>query len=122
MDFTADQIAHVVHEANRVLQRITGDAVLSRSWWEAPQVQREGLVHGVQKALEGATPEELHEEWVRYRAARGWKYGRLKDEHARTHPCMVPFDQLPPEQQMKDRLFHAIVHTLAGHLVSVEKA
>ena len=32
---------------------------------------------------------------------------------AKTHPCMVPFDQLPEWQQKKDKLFLAIVRALA---------
>jgi hypothetical protein len=42
----------------------------------------------------------------------GWVYGELKDPDATppTHHCMVPFDELPKVQQIKDALFRAIVH------------
>lgn len=113
MNLTAEQIAHVVHEANRALQRITGDPVVSPTWYEAPASQRESAIEGVRKALEGATPEELHAEWVRWRLARGWRYGAVKDEWGKTHPCLVDYDQLGAEQQIKDKLFLAIVRVLA---------
>jgi len=29
------------------------------------------------------------------------------------HPCIVPFDELPLDQQIKDRLFRQTVHALA---------
>jgi hypothetical protein len=122
MDLTVGQMAHVVHEANRALQRIVGDAVVSPTWWEAPLHQRDGLMHGVRRALAGATPEELHEEWVQWRTDRGWRYGLIKDDFAKTHPCLVPYDQLPAEQRVKDHLLLAIVTTLAAHLSPVESA
>lgn len=122
MNLTVEQIAHVVHEANRALQRITGDPVVSPTWLEAPAQQRDSAMDGVRKALEGATPEELHEEWVRWKISRGWKYGRVKDEWGKTHPCIVPYADLPPEQQVKDRIFLAIVGALAEHLLPAETA
>ncbi|MFO1531870.1 MAG: RyR domain-containing protein [Kiritimatiellia bacterium] len=33
----------------------------------------------------------------------GWKHGAVKDARARTHPCLVPYDGLPPDEQEKDR-------------------
>lgn len=113
MNLTVEQIAHVVHEANRALQRITGDPVVSPTWYEASADQRDSAIEGVRKALAGVGPEELHEEWVQWKREHGWRYGRVKDEWGRTHPCMVPYAQLPPEQQVKDKLFLAIVQTLA---------
>lgn len=111
--FSPEQIANVVHEANRALQRILGDQWVSPAWWEAPLSQRDSLINGVQKAIEGSTAEELHEEWVRWRADQGWRFGRVKDEFAKTHPCMVPYADLPAEQRIKDDLLRSIVLTLA---------
>ena len=42
----------------------------------------------------------------------GWVYGEVKDTIAKTHPCLVPFEQLPEFQQKKDKLFRAIVNAL----------
>jgi hypothetical protein len=35
-----------------------------------------------------------------------------KDEASKTHPDLVPFDQLPEHEKQKDRLFMAIVRAL----------
>ena len=41
------------------------------------------------------------------------QHGPVKDEAAKTHPDLVPFDQLPEHEKQKDRLFMAIVRALA---------
>lgn len=120
MDLTIEQIAHVVHEANRALQRIFHDPAVSPTWFEAPASQRDSLMNGIQLALEGATPEQLHEEWVRWRREQGWKYGPVKDEWGKRHPALVSYDALPPEQRVKDYLLHAIVQVLAAELLAVK--
>jgi hypothetical protein len=37
----------------------------------------------------------------------------VKDETARTHPCLVPYADLAPDQHRKDDLFQAVVTALA---------
>ena len=39
-------------------------------------------------------------------------YGEEKDPERKVHPCMVPFNELPREQQAKDFIFRAVVHAL----------
>ena len=42
----------------------------------------------------------------------GWVYGIEKDEAAMTHPCLVPYAELPADQRFKDSLFGAVVRAL----------
>jgi hypothetical protein len=120
VNLTAEQIAHVVHEAQRALQRITGDPAVSPTWYEAPASQRDSCINGVRLALGGATPEELHAEWVRWRRDHGWRYGAVKDEWGKTHPSLVAYEQLPEDQRVKDQLFLAIVRVFASAAAAVE--
>lgn len=122
VDLKIANIARVVHEAQRALQQITGDRVVSPTWFEAPVSQRDSCMRGVELALSGVGPAQLHAEWMEYRLAQGWKYGPVKDEWAKRHPCLVPYEDLPREQQVKDQLFVAIVRTLAEHLFTAEAA
>jgi hypothetical protein len=110
---TTDDVARVCHEANRALQLLAGE-VVSPKWDLAPDWQRSSALEGVEAARAGETPEQLHESWCDYKRAEGWTYGLVKDEETRTHPCLVPYDELPPAQQRKDRVFGAIVTALTS--------
>ncbi|SCZ14344.1 RyR domain-containing protein [Rhodococcus erythropolis] len=107
-----EHIARVCHEANRAIQIATGDPKVSPHWDDAPQEQRASAIEGVIAAMRGATPRQLHESWLEFKASGGWIYGPEKDEVARTHPCFVPYDELPEEQKSKDAVFSAIVGAL----------
>lgn len=106
-------IASVCHEANRAYCLTQGDTS-QLPWTDAPPWQRESAILGVKKAIEGATPEQLHESWSAQKVADGWVYGDVKDADAKTHPCLVPYGELPTEQQRKDALFGAVVNALKG--------
>jgi len=112
MGRTVEEIARVCHEANRVLQVLDGDPTPSPAWDQAEPWQCDSAVDGVRKALAGAGPEELHEQWCAFKRADGWVHGPVKDSVARTHPCLVPYAELPAEQRQKDALFAAIVQAL----------
>lgn len=100
--------ARVAHEANRTYCLSIGDASQPH-WEEAPEWQRSSAMNGVEGALAGNTPEQSHAAWYAEKRAAGWKYGPVKDPDAKEHPCMVPYDALPPSQQVKDTLFLAVV-------------
>lgn len=106
-------IARVAHEINRAYCEALGDKT-QLPWDEAPQWQRESAEKGVIFHLRnpGAGPEASHEEWSKHKVAEGWKWGPVKDEAARTHPCLMPFSYLPDAQRAKDHLFRATVHQL----------
>jgi len=44
----------------------------------------------------------LHEAWVHIRAAQRWTYGPHRNDDRREHPCLVPYDDLPEEEQSTD--------------------
>ena len=114
-DVTAEDIARVVHAANRELQIVQGDPVPSPPWDEAPDYQAREATAGVREVMRNPdlTAEQSHELWVIRMRADGWTYGDVKDPGRKTHPTLLPFGELPTEQQLKDRLFIAIVRALA---------
>lgn len=103
--------AQVCHEANRAIQIATLDPSPSPKWDDAPNWQKASAIEGVVNALNGQTPQELHESWMEFKRKDGWVYGEDKDAEAKTHPCMVPYGELSEDQLVKDYVFQAIVQT-----------
>ena len=54
------------------------------------------------------TPEAEHESWMRAYKAMGWRYGSVRDTAIRTHPDLVPFDELSEAEREKDAVFLAV--------------
>ncbi|GAB7050299.1 RyR domain-containing protein [Catenuloplanes indicus] len=110
--FPIGTVAAVCHAANRALQTAIGDprpsADIPEPW------ERAATEASIRAVLAGATPEELHDAWCALKVDDGWRYGPRRDPVTRTHPCLVPYDDLPEAERRKDALFHAIVRVLAG--------
>lgn len=106
-------IALVCHAANREWCRANGD-MSQKPWNEAEQWQRDSAKKGVEFRLKNpdAPHDAQHNAWMQDKINDGWVYGPEKDAEKKTHPCIVPFDQLPEFQQKKDALFCAIVDAL----------
>ena len=47
--------------------------------------------------------ENAHDHWARRRMAEGWTFGRVRDDGARRHPNLVPYDQLTEAEKEYDR-------------------
>ena len=110
---TIADISRVCHEANRAWCLVNGDDSQT-PWITAPDWHRDSVINGVKFAImnSDAPASAQHDAWMAEKIADGWVYGETKDANTKTHPCLVPFDQLPKYQQQKDRLFRAIVKAL----------
>lgn len=116
MSMNKEQIARVCHEVNRAYCESLGD-ISQPSWEEAPQWQRESARMGVDLHTMGDFgPEASHISWMRQKVDDGWTYGAFKDPENKKHPCIMPFAELPREQQAKDFIFRAVVHVLRSKL------
>lgn len=110
------QIAKVCHEANRAYCETISD-YSQPNWESAPDWQKESAVKGVEFHLtqleEGKdpAPSDSHNSWLEQKKQDGWSYGETKDPVKKTHPCFVPYEDLPIEQQQKDYIFAAIVRS-----------
>ena len=45
----------------------------------------------------------VHEVWAETRISQGWKYGEQRNDELKTHPCLVPYEELPEEEKKYDR-------------------
>ena len=110
---TVPDVARVCYEANRAYCLSIGDNSFS-SWDDAPDWQKETNIAGVWFHIENpdAVPSASHESWLAVKIREGWVYGKVKDPQAKTHPCIMEFERLPKDQQIKDILFSAVVNAL----------
>lgn len=114
-------VARICHEVNRAWCEYNGDNS-QKSWDDSPAWQRESAAKGVLFHIQNpeAGDEASHNSWLEDKATNGWKFGETKNEETKEHPCFVPFDQLPREQQFKDRLFRTIVHAGIASIPAVQ--
>lgn len=45
----------------------------------------------------------VHDVWAQERIAEGWTYGEQRDDKLKTHPCLVPYEELPDAEREYDR-------------------
>lgn len=112
-----ENLASICHEANRMYCNVNAD--FSQMLWEiAPDWQKQSCIKGVEFHINNpdASAGDSHRAWLAHKVSEGWIYGEYKDIHLKTHPCMVPFEELPIEEQLKDHLFKAIVDVFRDHL------
>jgi len=106
-------IARICHEANKAYCESMED-FSQLPWNDAPEWQRNSAINGVLFHMEhpDAQPSASHESWLAEKTADGWKYGPVKNADKKEHPCFVPFEELPFNQQMKDVIFGGICKTM----------
>lgn len=110
-----EAIAKICHEANRAYCQTIGDDS-QVAWDSCSEWQRESAFNGVLSILlkPETSPGDSHASWLAEKYETGWSYGEKKDPEKKLHPCMVPFAELPIEQQVKDHIFVAIAKTIIG--------
>ena len=45
----------------------------------------------------------VHDVWAETRIQQGWTYGEQRNDELRTHPCLVPYEELPDSEKEYDR-------------------
>lgn len=58
-------------------------------------IELEGLVEEMSK--------NVHDVWAETRIKQGWTYGEKRNDELKTHPCLVPYDELPEAEKEYDR-------------------
>ncbi len=99
--FSLEDIAEQCHANNRkVCVQLGDDSQVA--WANAPEWQRESARKGVAACIAdpAITSESLHQKWC----------------EAKTHPCLVPYAELPEGQRAKDSVFRDTVRAMLPHL------
>lgn len=45
----------------------------------------------------------VHDVWAETRIKQGWTYGEQRNDELKTHPCLIPYEDLPDEEKEYDR-------------------
>lgn len=45
----------------------------------------------------------VHDTWAKARIEQGWTYGEQRDDVMKTHPCLVPYEELSETEKEYDR-------------------
>ncbi len=45
----------------------------------------------------------VHEVWAETRINQGWMYGEQRNDELKTHPCLIPYEELPESEKEYDR-------------------
>lgn len=100
-----ERIAKAVHEINFGYCEAIGDS--AQHWNEAPETVKASVRAGVKMHLDNphVTPAESHQAWYAFKAKDGWRFGVEKDFDKKTHPCFLPYNELPERQRAKDYIF-----------------
>ena len=111
------RIARVMHEAVRAFQAGLGQDPAPH-WSKAPKwmksASRDAVVFRIQNP--DAPASSQHDQWTESKLADGWKFGKKKDPDKKTHPLLIPYNELPLEERQKDALVSAVVVALTSPL------
>lgn len=103
--------AEFVYEGARLAAIAAGAPVVPAPWSEREEPFRAQFLDVIERQCgpnRKSSPEELHDDWVVAYATMGWTFGTTYDPAAKTHPDMVPYDQLGQLEQDKDSVFVAL--------------
>ena len=57
-----------------------------------------------QAALVEKLAAHVHDVWAAQRIADGWRFGKARDDFSKSHPCLVPYDELSESEKTYDRV------------------
>lgn len=105
-----ERIAEAIYEACRVEAADSGRPVVPEVWAKREEAFRNQFVATIARICQpgyDTTPEREHDSWWQAYMDMGWQYGEVRDPVAKTHPDMVPYDQLSKAEREKDAVFLA---------------
>jgi hypothetical protein len=105
-------ITKLIYEAARLEAIWSKRSIVPEKWEERDKEFRRQMIEVVEKYLtmeKLPTPEEAHNSWMKSYFEMGWKYGEKRDIEKKTHPDLVPFDDLPQDEKDKDAVFLALI-------------
>jgi hypothetical protein len=115
-----EHLCYCAHQVHRTYISFLGEN-LEPTWGNMSPDTKASLRDAVGAVIDGTTdPKALHERWLRYRKANGWKLGKARDKRAKVDPFLVAWEELPLWQQTKAKLIIAVVLAIDSTLPTLE--
>ena len=108
-----ERIAHTVHEALSAWRVANGHKAL-KPWPQMSEAERQSTYESVDYVIAhpNSTPVHQHEQWLEQKKRDGWTYAARRNNRKKTHPMLLPYEELPDYERRKDALLNAIVRAL----------
>lgn len=111
------KIAEILHNAISAILRTDGSVIVP---WEAlNDVLKDRAADTVRRLMDrmegaecGIPDKELHDLWHANMIDMGWYYGPTYSLEQKLHPSMIPFDELPDDEKIKDAIWSGIIYAL----------
>ena len=102
--------AEFVYNTARLAAIAAGAPVIPQVWHNREKAFRSQFLAVIERQCgpqRSSSPEELHGSWMQAYFSMGWVHGEF-DPEKRTHPDLVPYDQLGQLERDKDAVFIAL--------------
>ena len=113
-----ERISRQCHEANALIL-CTFEHQEYIPWESISQDLKDNTTNSIYEAIRWMhsgnilTPAAIHNFWMDHKKSQGWKYGSTKCAVHKTHPLLVPYEELSPVDQFKDINFINIINNFA---------
>lgn len=100
-----------IYEAARLQAASVGAPIIPEPWDDRDEKFRTQMLGNVAKMMgpdRFTDPVEAHNSWWDAYQDMGWVYGPERNVDAKTHPDMVPFEDLGWEERIKDAVYIAL--------------
>ena len=108
MSTLTERRAIFVYDSARLAAIAAKAPVIPVLWEEREQSFKSQFLRVIDKQcsdLRSASPRELHNNWMDAYYKMGWQYGKTYDRERKSHPDLVPYDNLGKLEQDKDAVF-----------------
>lgn len=111
-DTSINHICKLCHDANNELMVANGETPQG-AWDTLDDHLKQMTRDSVQVIINDPTitAEDIHNTWMDNKRRDGWVYGTTKDATKKTHPLMIPFDEMNDIDKAKDQSFIDIVNS-----------
>ncbi len=102
------RIAKLIYEATRLEAEWSNRSIVPEPFDNRDTAFQQQFYNIIDKYLHMdklVSPEEAHNSWWEEYKNMGWTYGPTRDPIKKTHPDMVPFNELPKDERDKDAIF-----------------